>query len=85
MIGKWWKKNVIDVVHGAAYSGRFAIHDKNTLRLVKGMYFSVTLLAGIWLMSQVNEGGQWHKNAKEAALDMKERYEREQRAKQDPA
>ena len=25
MIGAWWRKNVIEKVHAAAYSGRFAI------------------------------------------------------------
>ena len=25
MLGAWWRKNVIEKVHAAAYSGRFAI------------------------------------------------------------
>uniref|UniRef100_A0A6U2F9H1 Uncharacterized protein n=2 Tax=Hemiselmis andersenii TaxID=464988 RepID=A0A6U2F9H1_HEMAN len=72
MLGAWWRKNVIEKVHAAAYSGKFTINNPIALNLVKLVYFSVPVVLGMQLMSMVTEGGAFHQDAAGQTLANKE-------------
>lgn len=35
MIGAWWRKNVIEKVHAAAYSGKYTIHSPVAVKFIQ--------------------------------------------------
>mmetsp|Transcript_33126 Transcript_33126/g.83593 ORF Transcript_33126/g.83593 Transcript_33126/m.83593 type:complete len:137 (+) Transcript_33126:58-468(+) len=72
VVGAWWRKNVIEKVHAAAYSGNFTIKNPITLNLVKLFYFSAPVVLGMQLMSMVTEGGAFHQDAAGKTLENKE-------------
>mmetsp|Transcript_46957 Transcript_46957/g.73491 ORF Transcript_46957/g.73491 Transcript_46957/m.73491 type:complete len:126 (-) Transcript_46957:369-746(-) len=72
MFGAWWRKNVIEKVHAAAYSGKFTIQNPTMFKLVQLTYFTLPVVGGMWIMSMVTEGGAWHQGAKEEVLAKRE-------------
>jgi hypothetical protein len=45
MIGSWWRKNVIEKVHAAAYSGKFTINNPIAYKFVQVCVF---LFVALW-------------------------------------